>query len=1087
MITAADAAQNLASNGIGALGIAAPVLAPGWSDASPADLTYHWDSLTLGIVGSCHAPFGGVLSYHSQAARLTNVAGDPLAGPAALVRMHPQAHLRLERLYAARYGGVGGRSLRPVPHTIAIQGAGIAGPVAGQAVEEIAPADLLPAGSVISFHDRRGLIVDPLAVLAAFADLLTPGVFDALAAVGNVFDVSLNQQLAQFLAELQSAGVTPPVVRVHIVTPHGGAWREGGLQISVQGGATTPVGTELVELAAGASLMPAPGSPNIRLGWATVGTLSSAPFPRPPLPAGAPPPNLPLDFLRVCAVDLDYHLLGNRTQAARPVAAPDEQVPGVDPATAAEPAPRVRDDVLITYLADGVDVLASVEQILTTALPGGGGTSLPYEGYLVSPEIATDFTIPSTPGPPAHWTAFPAASAAPQGFGAVQTGRLRSATSPLSAAFIGTTTDVLLEIAAGVLPVDAHVRAFPRRFITGESLDVQSTLRRGDGASAIVPPPGPGDGGAVSGRTQLVLPSPFGDQPPANPILHFDLLVAPRPMLTRAQPRLFGGLEVAVPSGTPPVASAGPAAANAIGTVITGPGFLGTCHAPILGIGTAPTAGTAGTVSASAWADAAKVANLLLGEGSPREAPYYPSMARRESMLALRIQTTPPDAGGPGSPPGDTWSGVLTGGRLTRESLTADYRLGNPGQAGGPELHVTGVRVADALAYDLAHAAIRRTRLLFVGSELDPGSNSYQFTWPRIAALANDDWDPANITRAAVTPSTAGAVLQTIAADCETPLLKSVIDSNTLATLPDDWAAFVATLPPWLPAPNPSGPPMPNDPEVFAHFKRECYSAHHGRRDAQWALARAIAHARDLIYIETPAFASTAYGTDVPDVPASSWDLVDALLARLAQRPGLRVILAVSKELDYPPHFNAFAAQGYAARATAVGALAGAAGGRFLAFHPIGFSGRPLQIRSTTVIVDDVWCMVGASALRRRGLTFDGATDIVSFDRSLVDGRSSAITQFRRQLMGMHLNVGPTPAAAPPTTPANPTWVRLAQTDQAFAAFDEVLADGGRGLIEPVWSGPENVEALKPEQADPDGREVDKALDAILTILGNLG
>jgi hypothetical protein len=579
-----------------------------------------------------------------------------------------------------------------------------------------------------------------------------------------------------------------------------------------------------------------------------------------------------------------------------------------------------------------------------------------------------------------------------------------------------------------------------------------------------------------------VLPNPFGDQPPADAILHFDLLVAPRPMLTRAQPRLFGGLQVAVPSPTPPGALvAGAAAGNAIGTVIPAdPGFLGTCHAPILGIGTAPAAGTAG---APDWSDPATAANLLLGEGSPREAPYYPSMARRESMLALRIQTTAPDASGSGSPPGDAWSGVLTGGRLTRESLTADYRLGNPGQAGGPELHVTGVRIADALAYDLAHAAIRRTRLLIIGSELDPGSGSFEFTWPRIAALANDDWDPANITPAAVAPSTAGAVLQTIAADCETPLLKLAIDENELADLPDDWAEFVADLPSWLPAPNPTGPPMPNDPEVFAHFKRECYSAWYGRRDAQWALRRAIAHARDLIYIETPAFASTAYG---PDDPAS-WDLVDALLARLAQRPGLRVVVAVSKELDYPAHFNAFAAQGYAARDTAVGALAAASGGRFLAFHPIGFSGRPLQIRSTTVIVDDVWCMVGASALRRRGLTFDGATDIVSFDRSLVDGRSSAIAQFRRQLMGMHLNVGPTPPAAPPTTPANPTWVRLAQTDQAFAAVDEVLADGGRGLIEPLWNGPENVAALKPEHADPDGREVDKALDAILTILGNLG
>src|SRR6266487_913970 len=45
---------------------------------------------------------------------------------------------------------------------------------------------------------------------------------------------------------------------------------------------------------------------------------------------------------------------------------------------------------------------------------------------------------------------------------------------------------------------------------------------------------------------------------------------------------------------------------------------------------------------------------------------------------------------------------------------------------------------------------------------------------------------------------------------------------------------------------------------------------------------------------------------------------------------------------------------------------------RVVAFHPVGFPGRPSRLESSVVIVDDVWAMVGSSTFRRRGLTFDG-------------------------------------------------------------------------------------------------------------------
>jgi hypothetical protein len=46
----------------------------------------------------------------------------------------------------------------------------------------------------------------------------------------------------------------------------------------------------------------------------------------------------------------------------------------------------------------------------------------------------------------------------------------------------------------------------------------------------------------------------------------------------------------------------------------------------------------------------------------------------------------------------------------------------------------------------------------------------------------------------------------------------------------------------------------------------------------------------------------------------------------------------------------------------------------------MGFPGRTSRLESTVVIVDDVWTMVGSSTLRRRGLSFDGGSDLVFTD-----------------------------------------------------------------------------------------------------------
>jgi len=149
---------------------------------------------------------------------------------------------------------------------------------------------------------------------------------------------------------------------------------------------------------------------------------------------------------------------------------------------------------------------------------------------------------------------------------------------------------------------------------------------------------------------------------------------------------------------------------------------------------------------------------------------------------------------------------------------------------------------------------------------------------------------------------------------------------------------------------------------------------------------------------------------------------------------------------------------------------------RVVAFHPVGFPGRPSRLESTVVIVDDVWAMVGSSTFRRRGLTFDGGSDLVFTDFDLVKGRSVAIAAFRRRLLADHLGVPAFTTNSFGSMP-DPTFIRLADEVEAFYAVREWLVAGGLGKIERLWNGViPGVPAVPPvslELGNPDGIEFD--------------
>ena len=117
-----DLAKNAINNlGLSALGLASAQLTTRWSTG---DVTFDAATLRLTTTGVWRAMASGTLHWRPLGApELRGVDGAGLAGALAVLRLHPQTHLRLVRLYAQRFeGDANGRSLRPVPYAVAFHG-----------------------------------------------------------------------------------------------------------------------------------------------------------------------------------------------------------------------------------------------------------------------------------------------------------------------------------------------------------------------------------------------------------------------------------------------------------------------------------------------------------------------------------------------------------------------------------------------------------------------------------------------------------------------------------------------------------------------------------------------------------------------------------------------------------------------------------------------------------------------------------------------------------------------------------------------------------------------------------------------------
>ncbi len=319
-------------------------------------------------------------------------------------------------------------------------------------------------------------------------------------------------------------------------------------------------------------------------------------------------------------------------------------------------------------------------------------------------------------------------------------------------------------------------------------------------------------------------------------------------------------------------------------------------------------------------------------------------------------------------------------------------------------------------------------------------------------------------------------MLRTVAVGVETPeLLPDVIPipgpTASVQDVIDDLASALGVSP----APTVT---IANEDVMRDELREEFHVTRSGRRDALWALRRAVGQARDLVFVASPQFARTARSDATPQ--PHEVDLVEQLADRMTAHPNLRVVIAVPLWPDAAPAYGGWIREAFSARNEAVDDLVAVDPDRVTVFHPIGFPGRPAPIRTTAVVVDDVWALVGTSHWRRRGMTFDEGVDVVTIDRDLDDrGASRRIRTFRRAFLGSLLQV-------PLDDVSSADAIRLASPAGAFDLVHDLVAQDGLGRIRPFWRGPTDSDVLAQSHdiADPDGASADQYLLLFAGLIG---
>lgn len=319
---------------------------------------------------------------------------------------------------------------------------------------------------------------------------------------------------------------------------------------------------------------------------------------------------------------------------------------------------------------------------------------------------------------------------------------------------------------------------------------------------------------------------------------------------------------------------------------------------------------------------------------------------------------------------------------LSRYHELLPHQSGHPGAPAAPEHHGTGVVCKGQAAISIAE---------FIRDRVNATS-------PALSAAAATPFPvPADPT-GAVAWATA---LRTVAAGTEgEPSLGSDVRNqnyvfgDTFANVRSWFAGRSITIA------DVSG--AANQASAVRALDRRALAAGFGCREAAESLKSTFDRAEDFVYIETPALDDATFGESNDTI--SPWQ---ALLARMTANLSLRVIVCVPIDPFHGCPAPMKRVRDFKLLA-AIHALQSGRESRVVVFSPSAGPRRNLRIASTTVVVDDVYCLTGTTHLWRRGLTFDSSLAIALFDENLVRGRSAEIRRFRQTLLAGRLGMATT-------------------------------------------------------------------------------
>jgi phosphatidylserine/phosphatidylglycerophosphate/cardiolipin synthase-like enzyme len=137
-----------------------------------------------------------------------------------------------------------------------------------------------------------------------------------------------------------------------------------------------------------------------------------------------------------------------------------------------------------------------------------------------------------------------------------------------------------------------------------------------------------------------------------------------------------------------------------------------------------------------------------------------------------------------------------------------------------------------------------------------------------------------------------------------------------------------------------------------------------GERSIAHAYRKAVGRARSLVYLE--------------DQYLWSRPVSDLLASALHDNPTLYVIVVVPRYPDCDGRITR--EPGLLGRYDAVEACARAGGDRFAVYDLENHAGTPVYVHAKTVVVDDVWAMIGSDNLNRRSWSHDSELSVAVLD-----------------------------------------------------------------------------------------------------------